>query len=121
MDFLEIANHRQSCRGYDPDRAVEREKLEAILEAVRLAPSACNAQPYHLTVCRGEPAKAVAKATQGMGMSCLPTSMRGSSRTCWRSLRYDHSMRNGLRRGGCTSRLVPCSSRRSSSRGLMNC
>jgi nitroreductase len=48
---------------------VEREKLEAILEAVRLAPSACNAQPYHLTVCRGETAKAVAKATQGMGMN----------------------------------------------------
>ena len=69
MDFLEIANHRQSCRGYDPDRPVEREKLEAILEAVRLAPSACNAQPYHLTVCRGETAKAVAKATQGMGMN----------------------------------------------------
>ena len=69
MDFLEIANHRQSCRGYDPDRPVEREKLEAILEAVRLAPSACTAQPYHLTVCRGETAKAVAKATQGMGMN----------------------------------------------------
>ena len=69
MDFLEIANHRQSCRGYDPDRPVEREKLEAILGAVRLAPSACNAQPYHLTVCRGETAKAVAKATQGMGMN----------------------------------------------------
>ena len=69
MDFLEIAYHRQSCRGYDPDRPVEREKLEAILEAVRLAPSACNAQPYHLTVCRGETAKAVAKATQGMGMN----------------------------------------------------
>lgn len=69
MDFLEIANHRQSCRSYDPDRPVEREKLEAILEAVRLAPSACNAQPYHLTVCRGETAKAVAKATQGMGMN----------------------------------------------------
>ncbi len=69
MDFLEIANHRQSCRAYDPNRSVEPEKLEAVLEAVRLAPSACNGQPYHLTVCRGDTAKAVAKATQGMGMN----------------------------------------------------
>ena len=69
MDFLEIANTRQSCRKYDPDRPVEQEKLDAILEAVRLAPSACNGQPYKLTVCRGEAAKAVAQATQGMGIN----------------------------------------------------
>lgn len=69
MDFLQIANARQSCRSYDEGRTVEQEKLDAILEAVRLAPSACNAQPYRLTVCRGEAAKAVAKATQGMGMN----------------------------------------------------
>lgn len=69
MDFLEIANARQSCRSYDEGREVEPEKLAAILEAVRLAPSACNGQPYYLTVCRGEKAKAVAAATQGMGMN----------------------------------------------------
>ena len=69
MDFLQIANARQSCRKYDPARDVEQEKLDAILEAVRLAPSACNGQPYHLTVCRGETAKAVAAATMGMGMN----------------------------------------------------
>lgn len=68
MDFLEIANARQSCRSYDP-RPVEEEKLNAVLEAVRLAPSACNSQPYHLTVCKGEAAKAAAKACQGMGMN----------------------------------------------------
>ena len=69
MNFLEIAKTRQSCRSYDPQRPVEDEKLEAILEAVRLSPSACNGQPYHLTVCRGETAAAVAKAVQGMGMN----------------------------------------------------
>ena len=69
MDFLEIANARQSCRSYEAGREVEQEKLDAILEAVRLAPSACNGQPYHLTVCRGETAKQVAAATQGMGMN----------------------------------------------------
>ena len=69
MNFLEIAQARQSCRSYDAARPVEEEKLSAILEAVRLAPSACNSQPYHFTVCRGETAQAVAKATMGMGMN----------------------------------------------------
>ncbi len=69
MDFLEIANARQSCRSYDAAREVEREKINAILEAARLAPSACNGQPYHFTVCRGEAAKAVAKTTMSMGMN----------------------------------------------------
>lgn len=69
MDFLEIARQRQSCRSYDETRPVEQEKLDAVLEAVRLAPSACNGQPYRLTVCRGEAAKAVAAATTGMGMN----------------------------------------------------
>ena len=69
MDFLEIAKARQSCRSYEEGRPVEQEKLDAILEAVRLAPSACNGQPYHLTVCRGEKAKEAAKATMGMGMN----------------------------------------------------
>ena len=69
MNFNEIAKNRQSCRAYDPERAVEQEKLERILESARLAPSACNGQPYHVTVFKGEAAKKVAKATQGMGMN----------------------------------------------------
>lgn len=69
MDFLEIAKLRQSCRSYDESRPVEEEKLKAVLEAARLAPSACNGQPYHFTVCRGETAKQVAAATTGLGMN----------------------------------------------------
>ena len=69
MNFLQIAKERQSCRSYDETRPVEKEKLEAILEAARLAPSACNGQPYKLTVCRGDTAQEVAKATMGMGMN----------------------------------------------------
>ena len=69
MNFLEIVQTRQSCRSYDENRAVEPEKLSAILEAARLAPSACNGQPYHLTVCRGQVAKDVAAATAGLGMN----------------------------------------------------
>lgn len=69
MDFLEIANARQSTRAYDETRSVEDEKLRAILEAARLSPSACNGQPYHLTVCKGETANAVARACMGLGMN----------------------------------------------------
>ena len=69
MNFTEIANTRQSCRAYDPARDVEEEKLNAILESARLSPSACNGQPYFMTVCRGESAKSVTKAVQGMGMN----------------------------------------------------
>lgn len=69
MNFTEIAQNRQSCRSYDASREVEQEKLNAILESARLAPSACNAQPYKITVCRGEAAKKVAGAVQGMGMN----------------------------------------------------
>lgn len=69
MNFTEIAENRQSCRSYDSVRAVEREKLDRILETARLSPSACNGQPYLITVCTGESAKKVALATQGMGLN----------------------------------------------------
>ncbi len=69
MNFTEIAKTRQSCRKYNAERTVEEEKLAAILESARLSPSACNAQPYHITVCRGENAERVAKAVMGMGMN----------------------------------------------------
>ena len=69
MNFKEIAEARQSCRNYDKDRAVEDEKLASILEVGILSPSACNGQPYHITVCKGEAARKVARAVQGMGMN----------------------------------------------------
>lgn len=69
MNFTEIAQRRYSCRKYDPTREVEQEKIDAIVEAARLSPSACNGQPYHITVCKGEVAKKVAKAVGGMGMN----------------------------------------------------
>ena len=73
MDFLEIATKRQSCRSYDETRAVEPEKLASVLEAARLAPSACNGQPYHFTVCRGKAAEEVAYSCRGLGMNKFAT------------------------------------------------
>ena len=69
MNFKQLILHRESCRSYDETRQVEEEKLTAILEAARLAPSACNGQPYFLTVCRGDRAKKAAMATRGMGLN----------------------------------------------------
>ena len=69
MNFTEIANTRQSCRSYDATREVEQEKLDAILASARLAPSACNAQPYHITVCKGEATRKIAPLVMGMGMN----------------------------------------------------
>ena len=69
MNFSEIAKLRQSCRYFDNAKQVEDEKIQAILESTILSPSACNAQPYHFTVCKGEKAKEVAEATRGMGMN----------------------------------------------------
>ena len=45
----QIISMRQSDRGYN-DKPVEKEKLMRILEAARLAPSACNAQPWKFIV-----------------------------------------------------------------------
>ena len=73
MNFLEIARARQSCRAYDETKEVEAEKLEAILEAARIAPSACNGQPYHFTVCRGKASEEVALACRGMGLNKFAT------------------------------------------------
>lgn len=47
--FLELVNKRQSVRTYK-ENAVEREKIERCLEAARLSPSACNAQPWKFIV-----------------------------------------------------------------------
>ncbi len=69
MSFLDLAKKRESCRSYDPTRAVEKEKIDTILDAARLSPSACNSQPYHLYVVTGEKREAVAKACMGMGMN----------------------------------------------------
>lgn len=69
-DFLKLAAARQSDRAYDITRPVETEKLERILEAARLSPSACNAQPWKFVVVTdAELSEKVGKATAGLGMN----------------------------------------------------
>lgn len=69
MNFYEIAKNRQSCRNFNGNKTVEQEKIDNILKSAILSPSACNGQPYHITVCKGDIAKKVAKATTSMGMN----------------------------------------------------
>lgn len=49
-NFHQLAAQRQSCRKFDPERIVDREIINRILETARLSPSACNAQPWHFIV-----------------------------------------------------------------------
>lgn len=47
--FQNLISNRQSVRGYKPD-TVEKEKIDRIIEAGRISPSACNAQPWKFIV-----------------------------------------------------------------------
>ena len=49
MDFSELVKHRTSIRGY-LNKAVEKEKVMMCLEAARVAPSACNSQPWKFII-----------------------------------------------------------------------
>ena len=49
QDFLDFLVRRQSVRGYS-DTPVEPEKIFRCLEAARMSPSACNAQPWKFIV-----------------------------------------------------------------------
>ena len=63
MNFQELISRRQSVRRYE-DKAVEPEKLQQLIEAVHIAPSACNSQPWKLILVDDSELKnKVAKAT----------------------------------------------------------
>lgn len=53
MTFAELMKQRYSVRKFD-GRPVEKEKLEQIMEAGRLAPTGCNYQPQRILVVQGE-------------------------------------------------------------------
>jgi len=50
MEYTELINARESIRNYDPTRKVPQDKLDRILNAGRIAPSACNYQPWKFLV-----------------------------------------------------------------------
>lgn len=46
MEFYEVIHARESIRNYDPGRPVEKDTLDRIMDAGRIAPSAANRQPW---------------------------------------------------------------------------
>lgn len=56
MEFLELVQKRYSCREFS-NQEVEKEKIEKVLEAGRLAPTACNFQPQRILVVTDEEKK----------------------------------------------------------------
>lgn len=63
MSFIELAKERYAVRAYK-DTAVEQEKLDRILEAAKVAPTACNNQPQKIYVVKSEEKrKALAEVT----------------------------------------------------------
>jgi nitroreductase len=68
-DYFELIQKRESCRDFDA-RPVEKEKLERCVEAARLAPSACNSQPWkYLVVTNPEMVKKLRPMMQDLGMN----------------------------------------------------
>ena len=71
-DILDLIKSRQSDRKYS-EKPVEKDKLDRILEAGRMAPSACNAQPWKFIVVDnpellGKLAEAASAKLLGMNM-----------------------------------------------------
>ena len=69
MDFINIAKKRHSVRSYT-NQKVEPEKLEQILEAAHVAPTAANLQPVHLLVVQSE--EGLAKISKAAGIYGAP-------------------------------------------------
>ncbi|NCC09810.1 MAG: NAD(P)H nitroreductase [Bacteroidia bacterium] len=69
-DFLQLVLSRQSDRVFDKNRLVELEKIERLVEAARLAPSACNAQPWRFVVVTDpELVEQIGQAAASFGMN----------------------------------------------------
>ena len=69
MNFQELVLNRQSTRKYLPDN-VDKNLIDKCLEAARLAPSACNSQPWHFVVVDDrEKIRIMGEAAAGLGMN----------------------------------------------------
>lgn len=69
-NFYRLVAARQSDRAYDTERPVEPEKIQRILEATRLSPSACNGQPWHFIVITNPQLREdIARSMAGLGLN----------------------------------------------------
>jgi nitroreductase len=74
MNFDELVLERQSDRKYDKNKAVEEEKLIECITSARLAPSACNAQPWKFVIVKDNTLKSQigdCAASMGLNKFCI--------------------------------------------------
>ncbi|MDE6464001.1 MAG: nitroreductase family protein [Muribaculaceae bacterium] len=93
--FMQLAGDRYSCRSYS-DRPVAPELVDALVEAVRIAPSACNRQPWRLMVIdsadsAGRAAVAAAYARPWVETAPVYIIVCGEAATAWHRPYDDHS------------------------------
>ncbi len=50
MDFVDISKKRYTTKHYDPAKIISKTDLDDLIEAIRLAPSAVNIQPWHFYI-----------------------------------------------------------------------
>ena len=86
MDFYEVIKKRRSIRAYKSEPVPEA-SLKRISEAVRLAPSACNLQPWSFRIVLNEKIRAdICSCYGGKWLSEAPAIIvaLGNSETCWK-------------------------------------
>ena len=102
MDFSELARSRYSVRQFS-EQPVPRETLDKILEAGRLAPTACNLQPQHVYVLQSQAALDAIRAITPCAFNApVVLLVCGDTKTCWTNpYRRAYVCRGGrLHRGG---------------------
>jgi nitroreductase len=91
MEFYDVVKSRRSIRGYKSD-AIAEETLERIAEAVRLAPSACNMQPWSFrVVLNDEMRKKICECYSAEWLKEAPAIavVLGNNEACWNRLEGD--------------------------------
>jgi nitroreductase len=83
MNFIELATKRFSARKYLAKK-VEPEKLQKILEAGRLAPTACNNQPFKLLVIESDEGMAKLKKASKTFDAPLAVIVCANHEQCWK-------------------------------------
>lgn len=96
MDFMELCKTRRSVRRFQ-DRPIEQEKLDLILEAGRLAPTAANLQPQRIYVLTSPEAMAKAAEAAAHMVHDAPAALLVcyDSDTSWKADRFGEEYDGG--------------------------
>lgn len=93
MDFYEVVHNRRSIRGFKPD-TISQEVFDRIFEAVRVAPSACNIQPWKFLVLQSPEQRALVQSVyHGPWLKEAPLLVvaLGNRKLAWKRLNHTPS------------------------------